>query len=145
MGAKETLTRREALKKGVLAAAWATPVVQVLSMRPAMAQETSPGGPPQQCNEQTTAGGAGVTTTIHELGVAGPTSFLFEWEAFGVPDQFEVIYEGAVIHNTGFVGDFGGEGTGSATVNVPAGSATTVTVRVTGPAGTAWNYTVNCP
>lgn len=76
----------------------------------------------------------------------GPTSFLFEWEAFNQPDQFEIFYEGALIFDTGLVGDNINEGTGSATVNVPAGSATTITVRVTGPeAGTVWEYTVNCP
>ena len=62
-----------------------------------------------------------------------------------MPDQFEVLYEGNLIFDTGVVGDNINEGTGSSTVNVPAGSATTVTVRVTGPNGTGWDYRVNCP
>ena len=40
------ITRRQALKRGVVlggALAWATPVVQVVGMRPAMAQTVSPG------------------------------------------------------------------------------------------------------
>lgn len=86
------------------------------------------------------------TTTVHELGVAGPTSFFFEWETLNQPDQHEVFYEGALIHDTGLVGDNINEGTGSATVVVPAGASTQVTVTVTGPeAGTVWDYTVNCP
>ena len=101
--------------------------------------------PPQPCDASTAAGGEGVTVTLHELGEAGPTSFVFDWEAFGVPDQFEVLYGGDVIFDTGVVGDNINEGTGSATVNVPAGADTTVTVRVTGPVGTAWEYRVNCP
>ena len=36
--------------------------------------------------------------------------------------------------------------TGSATVNVPAGSSSQVTVVMTGPEfGTVWYYTVHCP
>lgn len=104
------------------------------------------GDPPQPCDATTQSGGQGVTVTDHQLGVSGPTSFLFEWEAINIPDQFEVLYEGVVIFDTGLVGDDINEGTGSAIVNVPAGAATTVTVRVTGPdAGTAWSYVVNCP
>ena len=102
--------------------------------------------PPEPCNVTTQSGGQGVTTTVHSLGVDGPTSFLFEWEAFNQPDQFQVFYEGVEIFDTGLVGDNTGEGTGSATVNVPAGTASTVTVTVTGPeAGTLWEYRVNCP
>lgn len=101
--------------------------------------------PVTPCNASTSSGGAGVTTTVHGIGAAGPTSFLFEWEAYGVPDQFQVFYEGALIHDTGVVGDDINEGTGSATLTLPAGTSTEVTVVVTGPDGTAWDYRVNCP
>lgn len=77
------------------------------------------------CNDTTSSGGPRVTTTGHELGLAGPTSFLFEWEAYTVPDQFQVFYEGVLIHDTGVVGDSIGEGTGSATVMVPPAPAPT--------------------
>ncbi|KRE36170.1 hypothetical protein ASG73_13950 [Janibacter sp. Soil728] len=62
-----------------------------------------------------------------------------------MPDQFQVFYEGVLLHDTGVVGDAINEGTGSATVTVPAGTSTQVTVVVTGPSGTAWDYVVNCP
>lgn len=120
---------------------------------------TTPTVPPQQCNTGTQSGGAGVTTTGHGLGTAGPTSFLFEFDAFSQPDHFEVYYEGALIYDTGWRGSAGtwtgpdgnpiviaGPGAGSATVAVPAGSATSITVVVTGQgSGTVWDYTVNCP
>lgn len=102
--------------------------------------------PPQPCSQTTGSGGEGFTSTVHELGVNGPTSFVFEWEALNQPDQFEVLYEGVEIFDTGLVGDNINEGTGSATVNVPAGTSTQVTVNVTGTEfGTLWSYVVNCP
>ena len=51
------ITRRQALKKGTLlggALMWATPVVQVVGMRPALAQTVSPGC---QIEVQPTPGG----------------------------------------------------------------------------------------
>lgn len=99
----------------------------------------------QQCNASTKSGGAGVTTTRHELGRTGPTSFKLSYETYNIPDTIEVFYEGKSIYNTGPVGDNINEGTGSAVINVPAGRDTAVTVKVTGPNGTDWDYTVNCP
>ena len=99
-----------------------------------------------------------MTTTAHSLGVPGPTSFLFEFNAQSVPDRFQIFYEGAQILDTGWRGagswtdpdgnpiTIAGPGLGSATVAVPAGSATSVTVVVTGSGPTTvWSYTVNCP
>lgn len=108
---------------------------------------TEPYQPPvQECDEETQSGGAGVTSTNHDLGIAGPTEFLFEWEAINIPDRFQVFYEGSEIYDTGFVGDQTGEGTGSDTVSVPVGTSTQITVVVTGSdPSTAWNYRVNCP
>ncbi|RMB77777.1 hypothetical protein AYK61_16185 [Rhodococcus sp. SBT000017] len=60
-----------------------------------------------------------------------------------VHDQIEVFYQDALIHNTGYVG--GSTGVGSVVVSIPAGTATAVLVRVTGPVGTVWTYTVSCP
>ncbi|MFC6013926.1 hypothetical protein [Nocardia lasii] len=102
-------------------------------------------GGTQQCNNSTQSGGAGVTNTNHVLGVSGPTSFVLVYETFDIPDRIQVFYQGAQIHDTGYVGDDTNQGTGSARVSVPAGSATSVTVRVTGPNSTAWEYTVRCP
>jgi len=111
---------------------------------------SSPGGggivpQTQQCNESTRSGGAGVTETIHQIGRTGPTAFVLEHETLNIPDLIEVFYEGARVHSTGFIGDNLNEGTGSALVTIPAGAATSVVVRVTGPADTAWDYTVHCP
>ena len=92
----------------------------------------------QQCNNATQSGGEGVTTTVHELGATSGT-FEFDWDAQNIPDQFEVIYEGNVIFDTGSV-------SGTGTQQIPySGSSSQVTVRVTGPSGTAWSYVVNCP
>ena len=120
---------------------------------------TTPTLPPQPCDAATQSGGDGVTTTAHSLGVAGPTSFLLEFNALNQPDRFQVLYEGVEIYDSGWRGGAGswngpdgnpitieGPGLGSATVAVPAGAATAVTVVVTGQGpGTIWDYTVNCP
>src|SRR4051812_12180491 len=93
----------------------------------------------QPCNSLTTAGGTGVTETVHQLGVSSGT-FDFSYDAFSIPDQFEVIYEGNTLLDTGSV-------SGAATVPITySGTSTEVTVRVTGPdPSTAWEYTVACP
>lgn len=121
-------------------------VVQAISYVVLYAVTTKDPTPVQECNETTNSGGQGITETAHELGETGPTAFLLEWETFNIPDQIEVLYEGGVIYDTGLIGDNINEGTGSDTINVPAGTSTQVVVRVTGPdAGTAWQYRVNCP
>ena len=92
------------------------------------------------CNAATASGGAGTTITNHSLGRTSGT-FQFAYDAFSVPDRFDITYEGNTIFTTG------GFVSGSASVNVPFnGSSTTVTVTVIGSSpGTIWNYTVNCP
>lgn len=99
----------------------------------------------QLCNQSTKSGGAGVTSTVHQIGRTGPTSFVLSYETYAIPDLIEVFYQGALIRSTGYVGDNINQGTGSVVVNVPAGTATSVTVRVTGPNNTDWDYTVHCP
>lgn len=100
---------------------------------------STPVGPgPQPCNTATVSGGVGVTTTVHQLGATSGT-FVFDYEAFSVPDRFEVIYMGDTLLDTGSVS---GGANPSLSYN---GSSTLVTVIVTGPAGTAWNYVINCP
>jgi hypothetical protein len=94
--------------------------------------------PVQSCNVQTVSGGAGTTTTTHQLGQTSG-SFRFSYQAFSVPDRFQVIYEGNTLLDTGSVSG------GSTKLVAFSGAATTVTVIVTGPPGTSWNYTVNCP
>lgn len=95
----------------------------------------------QPCNQATNSGGQGVTTTVHELGRPGPTTFVLAYDTYSIPDQIQVTYEGQTLLDTGLVGQ-----QKSVTVAVPAGKSTQVTVVVTGPySGTAWTYTVNCP
>jgi uncharacterized repeat protein (TIGR01451 family) len=95
--------------------------------------------PPKPCGSSTASGGAGVTTTVYELGQTSGTASL-SWQAFSVQDKFEVLYEGDVIFTTN--GPVGGAGSAS----IPySGRDTHVTVRVTGPPGTVWNYTLGCP
>jgi len=134
------------------AAAWAAPAIVGVDKAFGQAAGTPPPSsssttgttgttqPPQPCNLQTTSGGEGVTTTVHELGATSGT-FDFTYDAFSIPDQFDISYEGNVVFTTG------GPVSGSATVPVTygPGSATSVTVVVTGPSGTAWEYIVGCP
>ncbi|QIS04191.1 hypothetical protein F5X71_19300 [Nocardia brasiliensis] len=101
--------------------------------------------PTQRCNQSTKSGGAGVTDTLHEIGRSGPVSFVVSYETYNIPDKIDVFYQGALVRTTGYVGDDTNEGTGSITVGLPAGTATAVLVRVTGPNGTKWDYTVRCP
>ncbi|MEU0868756.1 hypothetical protein [Nocardia brasiliensis] len=105
----------------------------------------TPQPPTQRCNQSTKSGGAGVTDTMHELGRGGPLSFVLAYETYDIPDKIDVFYQGALVRTTGYVGDQLNQGTGSITVGLPAGSATAVMVRVTGPNGTKWDYTVRCP
>ena len=62
-----------------------------------------------------------------------------KYEAFGIPDDFEIIYDGRIIGGTGGLVSGGGTITKSA-----SGSDTKVTIRVNSNSnsGTAWNWTV---
>lgn len=98
--------------------------------------------PVPTCTQSTTSGGQDGSTTNHELGRPGPTSFQLTYDMGEVPDQLQVFYEGVNIYDTGDLVD----GTQTVTVTVPAGSSTQVTVVVTAPLfGTNWEYTVFCP
>lgn len=101
--------------------------------------------PTQGCNATTMGGGAGVTSTKHEIGRPGPTAFVLRHETYSIPDRIEVFYEGNRIHDTGYIGDDTNQGTGQVVVGVPPGLSTSVLVRITGPNNTEWDYTVNCP
>ena len=93
----------------------------------------------EPCGLATASGGEGVTVNEHNLGQPSGT-FNFAWDAFGVPDQFEVLYEDTTLLNTGVI-----SGAGSQDLTY-SGESTKVTVRVTGSeAGTAWDYTLSCP
>jgi hypothetical protein len=95
---------------------------------------------PQPCNLTTGSGGSGVSITTHELGRTSGR-FRFDYEAFTIPDRFELIYEGTTLLDTGPV-----SGNDTRFVSF-SGTSTQLTVRVTGNTDTStrWNYTVYCP
>lgn len=87
------------------------------------------------------------------------------FDAIGIPDKFEVIYDNTTVINTGYRGDTGyqsdldaaltARGLPTEQITAPAnGTAsfnkltdtTTAIVRVYAPlSNTAWNYTLSCP
>ncbi len=93
------------------------------------------------CNAKTISGGFGVTPTLHSVGSKSGTIQL-NYEMYSIPDKLEVFYEGKLLFSTnGFVS---GNKTESITYNY--NKETEIEVIVTGnDAGTAWEYTVNCP
>jgi hypothetical protein len=93
------------------------------------------------CNAKTISGGFGVTPTLHSVGSKSGT-ILLNYEMYSIPDKLEVFYEGKLLFSTnGFVS---GNKTESITYNY--NKETEIEVIVTGnDAGTAWEYTVNCP
>jgi hypothetical protein len=102
------------------------------------ATATATGTPAQACSTQTRSGGAGTTTTQHQLGRTSGT-FRYEYQAYSVPDRFQIVYQGTTLLDTGSVSNAGA-------VNVAfSGTSTVVTVTVIGPSGTSWDYIVNCP
>jgi hypothetical protein len=95
------------------------------------------------CNTATNSGGEGVTTTVHNLGLASGT-FVFTYDMLSIPDRADVYLgagtSGPLLYTTGaFV-------SGTNTVTIPFSGSGLVTVVITGStAGTAWDYTVSCP
>lgn len=102
-----------------------------------------PPGPPappgtRQCNAATQSGGFVTDTKVYDLGRNSGT-FTFTYQAFSVPDRFQVIHQGNTLLDTGSV-------SGGATVSLTFSGSPLITVIVIGSApGTAWNYTVGCP
>ncbi|MHB8647719.1 MAG: hypothetical protein ACYDAR_18210 [Thermomicrobiales bacterium] len=133
---KGEMSRREAMKTALKAGAYAAPVVVAAAIPVGVAAATPP---PLGCSATTTSGGAGVTTNVHELGRTSGR-FVFSWDAFAIPDKYDIFYQGVLLFSTGFVSF-----TGTQTITY-SGTSTRVTVVVTGSnAFTAWTYVVNCP
>ncbi|RJP71460.1 MAG: hypothetical protein C4532_07455 [Candidatus Abyssobacteria bacterium SURF_17] len=63
-------------------------------------------------------------------------------DPFTVPDQFQIIYQGNVIGDTGMVGeDLGDAGENILLIGTATGSSSVVTIRViSGPLGTDWHW-----
>jgi hypothetical protein len=96
------------------------------------------------CGQSTNAGGAGVTETIHALGDSFGVVTI-NYEMFTIQDQMDVWFDANPLTDPPTVTTGGPvSGTGTLTFNKFSLTSTCV-VRVTGPNGTEWNYTVNCP
>ena len=92
----------------------------------------------QPCGTSAESGGVGVTVNSYAYpDKEGEVEFYYD--AYGIPDAFKVEGGGQVFVDTGAV-------SGSAIIRFckPQG-VTELTVTVTGPSGTAWNYTIGCP
>jgi hypothetical protein len=95
--------------------------------------------PLQPCGVTAEAGGAGVTRNRHAMGLDAGTVTI-NYNMFNVPDQLDVLLDGVLVATTG------GPVSGTGTLTFPYSlEAAYCTVIVTGPAGTAWNYTISCP
>lgn len=92
------------------------------------------------CGTATGAGGEGITITRHTMpNVQGYIGF--QYEAYSVPDRFTVSDDqGNVLFDTFYAVS----GRRSVDIFKPCG-VKSVTVRVEGPPGTAWNYVIGCP
>ena len=80
-----------------------------------------------------------------DIGTNGVT-FRVEYEAYGIPDRFDVLHKGKRLASTGGLVS----GAGALTVRLPADPSDPtngeVSVAVYGPhQGTAWNYQLFCP
>ena len=95
---------------------------------------------------QNQLGGAGTFAFGHNLGQTSGIVHL-EWNAFPAGDQFEILYQGAVLFSTFDAGSQTPFVSGPGTVDVPfgPGASTTIVIRVTtGPGSTQWQYEVGC-
>jgi len=92
-----------------------------------------------QCMEQQNSGNQGIFTNTYDIGRTCGT-LPFSYDAFFIPDQFQIFYEGDILVDTGSVSG------GQALSLRYTGSTSLVTVVVTAALeGTAWTYTVGCP
>ena len=92
------------------------------------------------CGTSTTAGGEGVTTNYYSMGTSAGTVTI-TYEMYSIPDKMDV-YIGATL-----VATTGGPVSGAGTLNFSYTPASPYLCRVvvTGPSGTAWDYTIGCP
>ena len=105
------------------------------------------------------SGGRGYFEYTIQLGI-GTGTIQFTYDAYTVPDQFQIYYNGSLVIDTGFRGDsyynselnalgypnVSGPGTGSASFTKTSASPETCLVVITAPIiGTAWTFLVGCP
>ena len=91
------------------------------------------------CNQQSKSAGEAVTNTRHMMGRTGPMSFTLNYNTGTQADRIEVFTTARCVPTPVLSRE------PAANVTVPAGTNTYVTVKVTGPVGGSWNYTVQCP
>jgi len=105
------------------------------------------------------SGGRGIFTVTIDLGSATGLVTL-QYNAVGIPDKFEMIWNGSTVIDTGFRGsskyndqlnalgypDVSGPGTGEDFFTKTSASPSTVTLIITAPlGGTVWTAVVYCP
>jgi hypothetical protein len=104
-------------------------------------------------------GGRGYFEYTIQLGF-GTGSINFTYDAYTVPDQFQVYYNGSLVIDTGFRGstsynaqlnalgypNVSGPGSGSASFTKSSALPETALVVITAPlTGTAWEFLMGCP
>ena len=98
---------------------------------------------PVKCNVLTASGGQGTTFTPHTLGIA-PGTVTVSYDLFSIPDQMDILYNGAVVASTnGLV-----SGANSLTFNynpLPGGPFECIIKMYAPLNGTAWEYFAGCP
>lgn len=84
------------------------------------------------------SGGFEGSNEILAVSGEGIVAIDYAFEHFTIPDRFQLIYDNAIIFDSGFTG-----GSRSGRIPVRLGADSSIGVRViTDNAGTAWNYTV---
>ena len=92
------------------------------------------------CGQPVTSGGQSIQ--FYQINLTSATgNVIFNYKAFTIPDQFEVIYDGETILNTGYI-----SGSGSFVFAKTSTTVNVAFVRVTAElGGTAWNFSMSCP
>ena len=105
------------------------------------------------------SGGRGIFTVTIDVG-NGTGNLTLTFDAYSVPDKFEVFWNNTTVIDTGFRGsssynsalnalgypNVSGPGSGTATFNKTAQTPSVVTVVITAPlVGTAWEASLSCP
>jgi hypothetical protein len=105
------------------------------------------------------SGGRGIYTITIDVG-NGTGNLTLTYQAFNVPDKWEVYWNGSLVIDTGFRGssafnaqlnalgypNVSGPGSGTASFTKTTQTPGTITIVVTAPlTGTEWNATLSCP
>lgn len=85
------------------------------------------------------SGNQGIFTSTYDLGKNCGT-FDFTYDAFTIPDQFQILFENQILLDTGSISN------GTTIPITYTGSTSMVSVVVIANlTGTAWTYTIGCP